>query len=440
MKIAPRHILVAGWVLAFLYAYPGYMSTDSIDQLQQARSGVYTDWHPPVMALLWGVLDRFVSGPVLMLVLQLTLFLAGTFRLLERVLPPRAAASVTVAVLLFPPVLTTMAVIWKDSQMAGFLVAGTAAALSPRRGWKITGWLFLGVAAALRHNAPAALVPLTIYLVFVTSQRPRWARVAIGAAASIGLLVGASGVNKVLTDKREYPWYASLALLDIVGTVRYMPPRSDEEMRHLLRDTPLVVEEDIYGHIRRSYTPRTWWWYSHGDGRIWDPPASKKQRLAIRRAWTELVTEHPGAYWNHRRRAFNEVIGVTDKEVWSPVWNNFYDSPERGAMVGHNHSHSAYQKRLSKWFFDLGDEVVFQVFWYFWLSFVLVGVAIWRRQGLMLVLLSSGIAYELTYFFLAPSPDFRYSHWLVACVVASVFAGATRLALDRRRPRASAGA
>jgi hypothetical protein len=432
VKITPRHILVAGWVLAFMYAYPGYMSTDSIDQLQQARSGVYTDWHPPVMALIWGVFDRFVSGPVLMLVLQLTLFMTGTFKLLERVLPSRVAAIVTVAIIAWPPVLTPMAVIWKDSQMAGFLVAGAAAVLSPHRGWKIAGWLFLGIAAAMRHNAPAAILPLSIYLVWLTSQRPRLARIAIGVAAAVGLFVGSSVVNTTLTDKREFPWYGSLAMFDIVGTTRYMPAKTDDEMRHLLRDTPLVVEQDIYRNIRLSYNPRTWWWYTHGTSRVWDPPMTKKQRLALRRVWVELVTAYPGAYWDHRRRVFNEVLGRSDEERWSPVWNNFSDSPERGAMVGHNHKHSDYQEQLAEWFFDLGeDDFPYAVYWYFWLSFVLVGVAIWRKQGLMLAFVTSGIAYELTYFFLAPSPDYRYSHWLVACVFASVLAGGTRHALER---------
>jgi hypothetical protein len=428
--IKPRHILGVGWLLVLLYAFPGFMSTDSIDQLTQARTGVYTDWHPPLMALVWKLLDGIVSGPVLMLVLQTGLFLFGSWKLLERALPSRAAAIVAVLVLVFPPVLTTMAVIWKDSQMAGFLVAGTAAVLSPRRGWKIAGWIFLGIAAAMRHNAPAAIVPLAIYLVWVTTQHPRWARVAIGLAAAVGLFLASTGVNTLLTDKREYPWYSSLALLDIVGTTRYMPAKSDDEMRHLLRDTGLVIDTDIYRKIRLGYNTRTWWWYTHGDDRIWDPPDTKTERLALRRTWIELVTKYPGAYWHHRRRVFDEVLGISKEEAWAPVWKGFYDIPERGAELGHDHVHSAYQVQLLSWFDDLSDEVIFQVFWYFWLAFILVGVAIWRKQGLMAALLASGLAYELTFFFLAPSPDFRYSHWLVAAVVASIFTGVTRLGLD----------
>jgi hypothetical protein len=425
-------------LLVFLYAFPGYMSTDSIVQLQQARSGIRTDWHPPLMALIWGVLDSIVSGPVLMLILQTGLFFAGLYKVLERVLPPRAAALTACAIAIFPSVVTTMAVIWKDSQMAGFLLAGTAAALSPRRSWRITGWLLLGVAAAMRHNAPAAILPLAVFVVWSSSARPRWQRAGIGVLASIGVLLGATLVNGALTVKREYPWYSSLALMDISGTIRYSAPKTDDEMRYLLRDTPRVLDQDIYWKMRISYTPRTWWWLTHEPGRVWDPPASKKQRLAIRRAWIDVVTADPGAYWMHRRRVFNEVLGKSNEELWSPVWAKFAESPEQLASVSHNHTHSAYQRFLRDFFLERAEGPLFRVYWYFWLSWILLALAAWRRKGLAVAFLASGLAYELSYFFLAPSPDFRYSHWMITCVVGVAAAAAVRFGIDRwnlREPR-----
>ncbi|KAB2902106.1 MAG: hypothetical protein F9K40_07935 [Kofleriaceae bacterium] len=436
-RITPRHILFAGWLLLFVYAFPGYMSTDSVVQLHQARTGVRTDWHPPLMALLWGYLDRIISGPVLMLVLQTTLFFVGVFKLLARAFTPRVAALVTCAVVLFPPVVTTMAVIWKDSQMAAFFVAGTAAALSPHRRWRVVGWLLLGAAAAMRHNAPVAILPLAIFIVWTSSSRSRLLRVAIGVLASLAVGIGAMAVNSALTKKREYPWYGSLALLDVAGTTRYSAPRSDAEMQHLLRDTGLVVTEDIHRRTKLAYQPRTWWWLSHGDGRIWDYPTTKTQRLAIRRAWIDVVTDDPGAYWYHRRRVFNEVLGISKEEPWSPVWWFFAESPEQAVGVGHNHSHSSYQRLLGEFFTERRNGPLFRVYWYFWLGWVLLGVAIWRRQALAVALLASGLAYELTYFFLAPSPDFRYSHWMIACVVGVGFAGTTRVATELARRRGS---
>ena len=56
-------LLVAAFIV--LLFYPGIMSNDSIASLRQARSFEFNDWHPPVMALIWSVLDRIVEPLVL---------------------------------------------------------------------------------------------------------------------------------------------------------------------------------------------------------------------------------------------------------------------------------------------------------------------------------------------------------------------------------------
>src|SRR4051812_32316639 len=117
---SPTVILLVGFALFVFYAFPGYMSNDSCDQLLDARGQAFSDAHPPVMAAEWLILDMIIAGPVLMLLVQGALFLGGLASLLRHVLAPRAAALAAVLILLFPPVMTTMAVIWKDSQMAAF--------------------------------------------------------------------------------------------------------------------------------------------------------------------------------------------------------------------------------------------------------------------------------------------------------------------------------
>src|ERR1043166_9005219 len=118
----PLAILVIGWLGFLVYAYPGYMSFDSVWQLREARSGVFTSWHPPAMAMLWRITECVVAGPLGMLILQSVAFLAGAYLLLRRYMPPLAAAVVASLILWFPPVATTLAVIWKDSQMAGYVM------------------------------------------------------------------------------------------------------------------------------------------------------------------------------------------------------------------------------------------------------------------------------------------------------------------------------
>ena len=79
----PRSILAIGFVGFVLYGFPGFMSTDSVNQLHEARTGLYSNAHPPLMAAQWTVLDAIVSGPLLMLLLQGGLMLWGLYALLR---------------------------------------------------------------------------------------------------------------------------------------------------------------------------------------------------------------------------------------------------------------------------------------------------------------------------------------------------------------------
>ena len=47
------------------------MSPDSLDQFGQALRGEYDDWHPPVMAFIWRLLNKIEEAPELMLAMQL---------------------------------------------------------------------------------------------------------------------------------------------------------------------------------------------------------------------------------------------------------------------------------------------------------------------------------------------------------------------------------
>jgi hypothetical protein len=136
-QLQPRGILVIGWLVVVLYAFPGLMTVDSIQQLTEARASYYTDGHPPAMAWLWHFVDKVIAGPFGMLLLQTTAFLAGLYLLLERAMSPRRAAITASLMFVFPPILTPMAAIWKDCLMAGMFLLGITAMFDDRR-WATT--------------------------------------------------------------------------------------------------------------------------------------------------------------------------------------------------------------------------------------------------------------------------------------------------------------
>jgi hypothetical protein len=76
--------------------------------------------------------------------------------------------------------------------------------------------------------------------------------------------------------------------------------------------------------------------------------------------------------------------------------------------------------------------------WYAPLVYLLVAlvlVPLARRQPVALAMLGSGLGYELGLYFLAPTPDVRYSNYLiVTTLVAYALVMARRLAAARAAP------
>jgi len=406
-------ILGVGWALALTYAYPGMMSPDSTAQLIQARGGdLISDWHPAIMAVMWRYVDRVVAGPLGMLLLQTGMFLFGLDALLRRALRPAAAAAIAGAILLWPPVLATMAMIWKDAQMAGFLLAGTALIVSPRRGHRVLGLGLLVVATAMRYNAAAATLPLIVLLL---AEHPgRWRRYAIAGLAWLAVSAAALGINGVLTERHDHAWHNSLALFDIVGTINYTEAYADAEIERDLAGTPLLVHDGIRLRCRSMYSTSGHYELTHGPGRIFDLPFD--QHLdEVAAGWRAVVAHHPWAYLAHRLAVFGHLIAVTGP-LDTPLWR----APPTKQVAESLHirsEHSAVQSRVMRVLYLLAHTWLFFPHTYLVLALVMLPLC---RSRLGAALLLSGLCYELGLLIAAPSPDARYSHWMIATTLAGI--------------------
>ena len=67
-------VSILGFALCMLAYYPGLLSPDSLSIYNQARNFSFTDWHSPMMALLWALLFHVVPGPQGMLMILLTFY------------------------------------------------------------------------------------------------------------------------------------------------------------------------------------------------------------------------------------------------------------------------------------------------------------------------------------------------------------------------------
>jgi len=426
-------ILWGAWLVVIIYAFPGKMTEDSVDQLLMARHQmILGDAHPPLMAYVWRLADNIVAGPFGMLLLQTGTFLFGLDAVLRRVMTPRAAAITASAVLLFPPVMTPMATIWKDSQMAGCLLVATALLLSQSRKRQIAACVVLVVATMLRYNAAAATLPLLLLLDFGFR---RWRRYAVAAAVWVAITVTAGVVSGAIAEREEYTWHATAAIFDIVGTIRYVDNYSDADIERDLAGTPLYVHQDIKAKVKKVYNPRFHWWMSHQKDRVFEEPKNAEQRAAMERVWKFMLTNHTGAYLRHRLRVSREVLGDSHKGLIAPVICDPVTADYQAEAVRLSNRPSAFQRGTCDAMTALSLTWLYTPGLYFFLGILLMPLC---RSRLSFAVLASGFCYELSLFVGAPSADYRYSHWMItATVIGAILAFVSRRTLKSRRSAGS---
>jgi len=434
-RLSPRIVLFATWLIGLTYAFPGYMNHDAADQLIQLRHGDITDFHPPIIIVYWRLLDAIWAGPFGMLLLQSLLFLWGVHALLRLRFAERPAAWITAAIVLFPPVLTPMAVIWKDAQMAAFLVAGTSLALRPARRARIVGTALLVLAAGVRYNGGAALPTLVFLAVSAWTSRRFAVRLAIVAALLAATFVATSRTNYALADRHVHAWYRTAAMFDVIGTICHAPPLDDAEIATLLDGVTLREHEHLQARFCQVFPPGDRNWFAYAELYTWVP--DKDERAARLRAWWRVVSRFPGAYaWARLRLAADHLGLLTDKvPLWEPVGQDFAPTEAQRQTLQLEITPSSLQRALGDSFRWLAQHTPLYHAWiYVLLAIALVVWAVRRRDALIGCLVGSGLLYQSSIFLLTCAVDFRFAHWLITCTCLG-----TALAIGAARARRAAG-
>lgn len=439
-ELSPRAILTIGWLGLILFAFPGHMSYDSVLQLLETRSGVYSNAHPPAMAALWRLCELFVAGPFGMLAIQTLVFLAGAYLLFRRRMSDRWAAILTTLLLWFPVVSNTMSTIWKDSQMTSFLVLGLALTLADRRRTRLVGCLSYVLATAMRHNALAMTFPLVVLLFEWEPGYRWWKRYAISIGTWVAITLSAQLLTKALTDEERYLWHESLALCDIIGTMRELPEDlPDAQIREMLSGAEIRPTDHLHHTMRRVVDP-TWGpvdllWNAMDN--FFVRPTTAEGRAAVTRAWKNVVLSHVPQYLAYRWMVFRQLIQLNDGPFGSAayVWfTDIQDLTRSARLIDHDAWPSRTQQLMNAAMWDVASTALFRVYVYAFVGLLLLAFC-WRdRESFALIV--SGITGEAALFFLTPTPDFRYSFWLIlAVILAAILIAARRAGSDRMRHR-----
>lgn len=426
----PRTILIVGWCVFLIYAYPGYMTSDAVDQLFDARVGHFNDWHPPTMIELWRLISYVVAGPFGMLAAQSWLLVGGAYALLARITRPRAAALGAVGLLIFPPVIAPLAVISPDAQMVGYLLAGFACVTSPRRGGRLAGVVLLVLGTAMRPTAALAALPLLAGGIRI--WRPatlRWRRALAGLAACAAIWLAACGLDAYVRHGSTEHTKLDRAIADLTGTAHFAPPFDDDLSRALLAGIP-TYEGALRARLANAYTHPDR--LTYGTDRMFEMPHTAAQRALVFDAAWAMRRAYPAAYLLHRWRTFGRVLGLSRTKDSRAVYTGFAGSESQGDKVLHAAMHSALQRGAIAVVRVIANGRANRPYLYLILAVLALPIAIRRRHAPAGTLLASGILYELSLFFATTVTTYAISSWLI--VTTSLAVGLIlRNELARRR-------
>lgn len=445
-------LFVIGFGLYVGLFYPGFMSTDSVIQLLQSRNEVYSDWHPPLMAHLWGLVERAtVPGPAGMLVLQSALVWGGAYLSYNGWLhaSPKAALALFL-LLLSPPILGIAGVIWKDILMWGFLLlavglagqigAGSKQAATKR--WLLTAAVLLAVLLAIgvRHNAVLGAVPILSLLVLRHLSETRFVQLVsslmVGVVAGAACFLLAGAINARLSDIHSEAWVV-LPVFDAAGVMARL---DDEQARQAIFEQiphQLRRAEDVQSVVQ-NYSPRYWRTLFSGElaplvmpvrpgyerSKFWIGERfgtlSEADLSALSELWLSLPLTYPAEWLQHRLAVFSHVIGWVDGDLWGAAFMQTYGFPDWVRVYYSDSPDSAeWQEQMQEAIIAISDWWFFRPWFYLGTGVILVVVLLVRFEPVFaapILIATSGVMHELGLFIAAPSPDYRYSHYLVFMV------------------------
>lgn len=433
-RLMPR--LIPG-VVGIFYALlllalfgPGGMTVDSFSHWHQGATLVFDNWHPPLTALLMRAAQAMgASSPWPVLLAQGALLGAGVFVFLRDATKARSLAvlGTSLVVLLTPPVLLHAHMMWKDTWCAvTFVWAAVYArrALSeptPRTWIGLLAWCV--ATAALRHNA-VLLVVMLLTPLFFRAARARQVRqigivVALGAAA-----LGTPRVLEGVTHARDLAPVQQILVHDFAG-VEQCNGFADWQAIEALT---LVPREALaQGYTVNEIVPLFDGGRPYRTVNLYE---AAPYVSAMREVWWQIVPKNLGCYLRHRTAVFARLVGADGGPTCYPYETHVGVNGNGIAAFGWVPRATAFVD----WLGDvLKDTVLFRLWFYIVLGATLFVWFARRKDVSLAACLAAALAYQLAYFFVATTCDFRLGFVLVVAVWLATLVWMSHLRQDRRQ-------
>lgn len=402
-------IAFAGLIISIRMFYPGIMSNDSLDQYSQALHFSFKDWHPPIVAFVWALINDWIPGPFGMLLLFCGMYWAGLLLLSLSIGRSSQTGSIVLLVLGFAPfAIGTLGNIWKDVFHAVFTLCAVglfAFAYRHEGRWnaamRSAAYLLLLMGAMARFNAIAALPPL-LWLALGRPRLNNWKMPAVLLVLPFSVLLVSSVFNYGFLRAERTGVVSSLLVFDIgavtnaTGSNAFGQPFSPEQEKKL---------------TNQCYEPAAWDSYAWGSCAFVAPALKASGAWAsggLFHAWANAVQHHPAAYLRHRFTHWWRLL-------WKP--QNLLVSEMQSNELGFTFQKSALHLSLERITEIMQRGIFFKPGFWLLLSIALVAISVRRGSGplrdLAIALNLSGILYLFSYLPVGVATDFRYAYWSI---------------------------
>ncbi|HEX3945578.1 MAG TPA: hypothetical protein VHW69_15985 [Rhizomicrobium sp.] len=423
---ATAAVMGTGFVFSMAANLPGTLSYDSVIQLLEGRTGVYSGWHPPVMSWLLGLSDWAMPGAALFVVAVALLFFASLLSLLW--LAPRiswTAPAVAALCMLMPQVVLYQGIVWKDVLFADSAVAGFVALAHVSLHWgnSRARYVLIAVAilcltlAALTRQNGIVLLPFGAFALgwlarrSGLSSRQAWTAAAAFCACAIVLAICASALFTLRTapDRGAAKEIRILEFYDLIGGLSREPnlrlpelARRDHALLALMRSDGRT----LYSPVRSDTLARS--------QRLQAALARAPDNI-LHRPWLNFVLQNPSLYLRERAEVFRWVFLTPDISICVPYVVGFRGPPQAMSDLGFSTRVSPRDKLMNRYGHALMRTPLFSHVTFLLLAIFEIGLLLWRRSAPDIAfasMLTGAIVFCASFFFISLACDYRYFYVL----------------------------
>jgi hypothetical protein len=447
MNLHARRMLISwplmafGGMLTYITYFPGLMSTDSVDQLRQAETGIFVDWHPPMMAWLWSITNHFISGPQGFFLFLITLYWLA-FGLLLVYFSRSTLPRYLIALLLpFSPILINfVGTIWKDVLVFVCFLTAFGLILLWRPRYKhnyvvaVIICLLLLIGTLARYNSVLAAIPLLVLWIWPEPATSRPLIAAGGRLAICAVIVSvtwaASGklLDLFVFHSQHASIENSLFLWDLVGMSQRIGQNlvpgnwSEAQSTEIVYDcgnNHMSIDTVMFNECR--FVPDA----LHQSGQ-W--------QAGLFPTWGRAVVDHPEAYL-YVRLAYARTL------FWPTVMFMFGSRPEAYELGFHENGLFIMLKNI--FYFCKYTPVIHLVFTVmFWMlsSAILLCISLrclWKDRPEYyrnFLLFLSAAVYVWPLLVVGTGGDFRFAYWSVAATCISLLLWPPRAPVGQSTP------